>query len=178
MVSPLQNAIDFLKEFGLFDIVLPFLLVFTIVFAILEKTRVLGIEKDDKTPKKNMNAMVAFVFALIVVTTNKIVTTINKALPNVVLLLVVFVSFLLLIGLFSKSEELDFKNKHPRYYAFFVFIILATILLIFFGSITNNNGESWLSFILNYVSSNFEGSIVSTVIFLGVLLTLKNSLML
>ena len=44
MASTLQNAIEFFKAFGLFDIVLPFLLVFTIIYAILEKTRILGHE--------------------------------------------------------------------------------------------------------------------------------------
>ena len=54
MVSPLESAINFFKEFGLFSVVLPFLLVFTIVFAILEKTKVLGTEgkKDEEHPKR------------------------------------------------------------------------------------------------------------------------------
>ncbi len=170
MASPLQNAIDFLREFGLFDIVLPFLLVFTLVFAILEKTKVLGVEKDEKTPKKNLNAMVAFVFAMIVVATNKIVTTINMALPNVVLLLVVFVAFLLLVGLFSKTGELDFKERHPKYYSFFIFISVVTIFFIFLGSINTSSGQSWLNFAWDYVANNFEGAAVSSLIFLVILI--------
>src|SRR3990167_8357987 len=104
MVSPLQNAIQFFKEFGLFDVVLPFLLVFAIIFAILEKTMVLGSEGkgDSAKPKKNLNAMVAFVVAMLVVATNKIVTAINEALPNIVLIIVAFVAFLLMIGVFMK----------------------------------------------------------------------------
>jgi len=51
MTSPLVNAIEFLKEFCFFDVVLPFLLVFSITFAVLEKTRILGVESDGKTPK-------------------------------------------------------------------------------------------------------------------------------
>ena len=37
MASVLGNTIEFFTRFGMFDVVLPFLLVFTIVFAILEK---------------------------------------------------------------------------------------------------------------------------------------------
>ena len=44
MVTPLNNAIEFLREFGFFNVVLPFLLVFTVVFGILEKTRLFGTE--------------------------------------------------------------------------------------------------------------------------------------
>ena len=40
MVTPLGRAVEFFRDFGLFDIVLPFLLVFAIVFAVLEKTRI------------------------------------------------------------------------------------------------------------------------------------------
>jgi hypothetical protein len=172
MASPLQNAIDFFREFGLFDIVLPFLLVFTLVFAILEKTRILGVEGEGKTaaPKKNIDAMVAFVFALIVVATNKVVTTINAALPNVVLLIVIFVSFLLLVGVFAKTEEMDFRSKHRGYYNFFIFASLIAILLIFLGSITNSSGQSWLSFAWDYGANNFQGAVVSSIIFLAILL--------
>ena len=54
MATPLSNAIDFLKRLGFFDVILSFLFIFTIVFAILEKTKILGIEKDGR-PKKNIN---------------------------------------------------------------------------------------------------------------------------
>lgn len=172
MTSPLQNAIQFFRDFGLFDVVLPFLLVFTLVFAILEKTRILGIEGDSKStiPKKNLNSMVAFVFALIVVATNKVVTAINAALPNVVLLLVVFVSFLLLISAFAKSEEMDFRNMHKGLYNFFVFASLIAIIIIFLGSITNSSGQSWLSYVWEYSMNNFEGAVVSSILFFGILI--------
>ncbi len=172
MTSPLQNAIQFFRDFGLFDVVLPFLLVFTLVFAILEKTRILGIEGESKggVPKKNLNAMVSFVFALIVVATNKVVTAINTALPNVVLLLVVFVSFLLLISTFAKSEELDFRNLHKGLYNFFVFVSLFAIIIIFLGSITNSAGQSWLSYAWDYGMNNFQGAIVSSLLFFGILI--------
>ena len=45
MVSPFREVIQFFDGIGLFDVVLPFLLVFTIVFAIFEKTKVLGTEE-------------------------------------------------------------------------------------------------------------------------------------
>ena len=44
MATPFREVIEFFDSIGLFDVVLPFLLVFTIVFAILEKTKVLGTE--------------------------------------------------------------------------------------------------------------------------------------
>ncbi|MBW2999610.1 hypothetical protein KY339_02955, partial [Candidatus Woesearchaeota archaeon] len=54
-----RGALDFFAEIGVYDVVLPFLLVFTIVFAVLEKTRILGVEKvrDHEYSKKPLNAV-------------------------------------------------------------------------------------------------------------------------
>jgi hypothetical protein len=45
MASTLSNALEFFRDFGFFDVLLPFLLVFTVVFAVLQKTEVLGKDK-------------------------------------------------------------------------------------------------------------------------------------
>ena len=42
--SPFRTGIDFLDKLGVYEVLLPFLLIFTIVFAILEKTKVFGTE--------------------------------------------------------------------------------------------------------------------------------------
>ncbi len=170
MATPLGNAIQFFKDFGLFDIVLPFLLVFTLVFAILEKTRILGTEADEKTAKKNLNSMVAFVIGLLVVVSNKVVGAINSALPNVILLLVIFIAFLLLVGTFWKSGEKDFITDHPNLYKFFVFVTLISVILIFLGAIKAANGKSWLDYGWSYVSANWGGAVVSSFIIFGVLI--------
>ena len=170
MPSPLQNAINFFKDFGFFDIVLPFLFVFTIIFAILEKTKILGTEKDDgKTPKKNLDSMVAFVIAMIVVATNKVVSIINESLPNVVLLIVGFVSFLILVGTFWNGQE-DFMKSHKGWYKTFTIISFIFLIMVFLSAIKNDGGESWLSFGWNYMNDNWSGSVVSSFIFLIVLI--------
>mgnify|MGYP001570203101 CR=1 FL=1 len=164
MASPLQNAIDFFRNFGLFDVVLPFLLVFTIVFAILEKSKILGAE--DGKPKKNLNSMVSFVLALLVVATNRVVTALNLALPNIVLLLIVSISFVLLLGVFSKSEEMEFRKLHPGWYATFATLLFIGVILIFLNSIILSNGQSWLEYGFNYLITRWEGSVVASIIFL------------
>jgi len=171
MATPLGNAISFLRDFGLFDIVLPFLLVFALVFAILEKTMILGSEDPDKhIPKKNLDSMVAFVVALLVVAANKVVTTINEALPNIILLLVVLISFLILIGAFVKTGELDFSEKHQGWYAVFVGLIFIGVILIFLGSLKLSSGESWLEYAWNYALNNWGGSVFGSIVFFLILI--------
>ena len=69
MVSTFRNVLEFLDTLGVYDVLLPFILVFAIMFAILEKSKVLGTEtKGDVTiPKRNINSLVAFVIAFFVV---------------------------------------------------------------------------------------------------------------
>ena len=125
MPSPLEIAVNFLKDFGFFDILLPFLLVFTIVFAILEKTMILG--QENNKPKKNINAMVAFSIALFVVAASNIVAVLQQSLPMVTLVLIVIVSFMLLMGSFMGTGEFSFKDyKYTKYFlVFFLIVYLA-----------------------------------------------------
>ena|SRR3989344_5022416 len=168
MASTLANALDFFRSFGLFDVLLPFLLVFTVVFAILEKTKILG--SEDNKPKKNLNSMVSFVIALLVVAANKVVTALNIALPNIVLLLVISISFLLLVGVFSKTGELDFASKHVKWYAAFVVIIFIGVVLIFLDAIKTDTGGSWLETGWFYLTTRWESSAISAIIFLVVII--------
>ena len=175
MASPLGSAIEFLREFGFFDIVLPFLLVFTLVYAILEKTKILGTVKikDESIANKNLNSMVAFVIGLLVVATANVVRAINESLPNIILLAVVSFSFLILIGVFMKSEELDFSNKHKGWYKAFVILIFIGVVAIFLNSIyTISNGQEYslLIVVLNYILTGWDTAVFGSIIMLIVII--------
>lgn len=176
MVSPLANAIEFFKDFGLFDVVLPFLLVFTIVYAILEKTRLLGtvkVKDQGEVGNKNLNSMVAFVIGLLVVATANVVRAINESLPNIILLLVILISFLILIGVFWKTGEMDFAGKHSGWYKFFMVVLFIGVLAIFLNAIyvTNEGKEySLLIVILDWIIKNWSGTIFASIIVLLVII--------
>jgi len=176
MASPLGKAVEFLRDFGLFDVILPFLLVFTITFAVLEKTRILGTVRihgtDESIPNKNLNSMVSFVVALLVVATANIVRTINESLPNIILLLVASISFLILIGVFVKGE-LDFTEKHKGWNRTFIIIMFVGVILIFLNAIyINLNGEeiSVLEYIIDWIINNWSGAIFGSIIILVIVI--------
>lgn len=159
------DVIGFLDRLGVYDIILPFLLVFTIVFAIFEKTKVLGVEEvaGKMYPKKNLNAMAAFVIAFLVIASARLVAIINESLANIVLLLLVVVMFLLLIGTFyGEGEEVVLKGG---WRAVFMSVLLLGIILIFLNSIPMDSGDSFLSWFLNYVYNNFDSTAVSAIVF-------------
>ncbi len=125
--TPLGSAIEFLHDFGFYDVVLPFLLVFTIIFAVLEKTKIFGTEGGK--PKKNINAMIAFVIALMFVATTNLVIGTKEFLPNVVILLITLMSFMMLVGFFYADKEFSFE-KHKSWKILLTLIFFIGIVLM------------------------------------------------
>ena len=171
-MSVLSNALDFLREFGIFDVILPFLLVFAVVFGILEKTRILGEERVGKElyPRKNLNAIVAFVMAMLVVAATKIVGVINAALPQISLLIIVSLSFLLMIGIFMKPDNTLYEKLAGGWLTFIMIIMFVAVILIFLGTIPANEEQSWLEFAYNYVVEFWSGTLVATIILVAVVI--------
>jgi len=158
MASALGNIVEFLKDFGFFDVILPFLLVFTIVFGILEKTRIFGTEKvgGEEYPKKNLNSMVAFVIAFFVVAAKEIVTSLQVSLPMVALVLVILLSFMMLAGSFMGDKTFTFENS--KWAIFLTLVAFIAVLLIFFNSF------GWLDPIIGFVLANPGTVVVPTVL--------------
>ncbi|MBT6995088.1 hypothetical protein HN865_02330 [Candidatus Woesearchaeota archaeon] len=168
MASVLRGTIEFLQDFGLFDVVLPFLLIFAIIFAILEKTLILGKESDGG-PKKNLNSIVALVIALLFVSANKAVNIISTALPNIALMIVIAVSFLMMLGVFWKTEEFDFKDNESKWYVFFSFVMFVALALIFMGAYQIAPGISLLSKVFSSISGGILQSVLIGAVVIGVI---------
>ncbi len=99
-----MNFVDFvvyLERIGVADVLFPFILVFVLIFAILQKTKILG------NAAKKYNVVVAIVLGATVVLPHiigngpDIVPVINKALPNISVVIVAIIMFLILLGAFG-----------------------------------------------------------------------------
>ena len=176
MVSRFRETLLFFEKLGIYDVILPFLLVFTIVFAILEKTKIFGTEdlEGKKYTRKNLNSMVAFVSAFLVVASTKLVAIINETVANMVLLLILSVCFLLLAGSFHTGEKEFFLEK--GWATFFMILMFAGIVLIFLNAVKMDSGESWLQWgwekVFNQWDSASVGSIVLLIIVVGFMIFL------
>jgi hypothetical protein len=165
MASNFREIIEFFARIGIYDVVLPFLLVFTIVFAILEKTRVFGVErtKDGEFTKKNLNSMAAFVIAFLVIASSRLVAIINQTMANMVLLLILSVCFLILIGSFMQDKKegvfLEGAYKH-----IFMAIMFIGIILIFLNSL------GWLDTIMDYLINHYDSTLVGSIILMGIII--------
>jgi len=98
MATDIGNVFRILQDTGFYEYILPFILVFAILFAILEKTKILGGD-DQGTPKTNINVVLSFVIALIVIIQTEIVTVINTYLSKMALVIIVILIFMLVLGM-------------------------------------------------------------------------------
>ena len=158
MVTPFRGAIEFFDRLGIYEVVLPFLLVFTVVFAILERTKIFGTEKIDgkEYTRKNLNSMAAFVIALLTVASTQIVSIINQGLAKIVLILVVLISFLLLIGtFFGKEEEVKLTGGWKTWG---MGAVALGVILVFMNEV------GWLQPVWDQLTNNWNSSAIGSII--------------
>ncbi len=135
----LTDFIYRLEQMGIAEVLLPFILVFTLIYAILQTTKVLS-------EKKAINIVVGIAMGAGVVFPhvmgyypigNDPVIFINTFLPYVSIVVVAVITFLLLIGAFG----LDIKDMSNKTYPF---VILFALIFNFFTKeffshfVTNN----------------------------------------
>ncbi|MBI2142336.1 hypothetical protein HYU15_02495 [Candidatus Woesearchaeota archaeon] len=108
MAQSFNDIFAYLDELGIADSLLPFLLIFTIVYAIMNKTKIIG------EGKKNFNVIVSLILSLMVVVPHIMgrfpenqdpVVIMNTALPNISIILVAVFALLLLIGIFGQNLD-------------------------------------------------------------------------
>jgi hypothetical protein len=168
MVTPLSRGLEFLKDLGFYDIILPFLLIFTITFGVLEKTRIFGVQ--DGKPKTNINAMIAFVISLFFVATPRLVEAVQISLPQVAVLLVVIMSLMMVVGFIMSDKEFNFEN-HKGLKILLIFAIFVGIVLIFLNAVGWWD-EFWDMFGFDFWTSTagmtlvFLGVVVGAIIFI------------
>jgi hypothetical protein len=139
MVSYLYEW-EYLMQFIDGFAILPFLLIFTIIFAVLQKIKILG------EGKKKFNVIIALVIALSVIIPHltgsypygyDVVDLINIIIPQISLVAVTFVMLLLLTGIFA-----------PRWVSKSIAGILAMIsfvaVLVIFGGALEWWESGWL----------------------------------
>lgn len=170
--------IEFLDRIGIYDVILPFLLVFTAMFAILEKTKILGMEKIDgkEYTRKNQNAMLAFVISFLVVASSELVRTINEAMANFVILILLGISFMMLVGSLQTGDK-EFALSGGWKTAFYVIFFIG-IMGIFLHAI-HYKDQPFLEYAWDYTvdkwDTNWFGSLILIAIIVGFMVYITSS---
>ena len=140
------------------NLILPFLLLFAIVFAVLQKTKVLG------EGKKQIDAIVALVVALIVVAFAQAVDIIVFLMPVLGVSLVVVIVFLILLGTVFKEGEFKVHNSIKWIVGILAAIVLVVTLLVLTGR--------W-DYLIELISGEGDGdgtNVLTNIIFIVIIL--------
>ena len=130
------------------DLALPFLLVFAIIFAVLQKSEILG------KGKKQTDAIIALVAGLIVVAVGSATKIINNLLPVLAVGLVVLLVFFLLWGFAFKEGEFTIHKNVQWAIGGIAAITVVVAALYYTGgmdyvkNLVSGGGSSWLTNIL------------------------------
>jgi|SRR3989344_1947256 len=138
--------------------ILPFLLVFTIVFAILQKTKILG---EDK---KQIDALVSLSVALLLVAFAWPTGVITKLVPFLAVAVVIIFIFLLLYGFVASDKKEGLQLNKGVKIAAGIVILIALVVAVLWA--TNS-----LSFLTNAFSSgsNIWANVILIAAIIGVM---------
>ena|SRR3989344_1222582 len=112
------------------ETILPFLLIFTIVFAILEKSKILG------DGKRQIDAIVALAIGLLFIAFGSATDIVVRMIPILGIALVVILIFMILFGsLYNGKEEFKLHKYLKLAIAILIGIVVAITVLILTGGL-------------------------------------------
>ncbi|MSS74333.1 hypothetical protein EXS72_01700 [Candidatus Pacearchaeota archaeon] len=138
------------------EAILPFVLIFTVVYAILQKSGILG--KD----KQQIDALVALVVGLITITFANAVGIINDLLPFLAVSIVLILVFLILVAMVSTGKE--GIELHP---GFKWTIAILAFIAVFIAGLVVTGAWTWLA---NKFETSSGASWVTNIVFIIIIL--------
>ncbi|MFW6233542.1 MAG: hypothetical protein ACOC3Z_02680 [Nanoarchaeota archaeon] len=88
-----REVINNLVDIGFYNVILPFILVYAVIFAILEKSGIFKHSKEEQNQTKNINSIIAFVFGLFAVAATQTVIW----MQNFITIMITFIIFILMV---------------------------------------------------------------------------------
>lgn len=156
------SVFSYLDSFGITDIIIPFILIFTILFAVLQKISIFG-----KDTSKKYNVVIALGIALLSIiphTTGRyqqfdIVQVINSSLPQIGLILIGLVLLMVLVGLIGGKEQSGTSSVILGLAGILAVVLL---LLVFWRALYPYSSPSWLWF---FDDPSFQALLVILLVF-------------
>ncbi|NAZ25963.1 MAG: hypothetical protein GU343_00265 [Nanoarchaeota archaeon] len=142
------NPVNFnqlLSQYGFIDFVLPFLLIFSLVFMLLELSNLLKVSPDDPVGRK-LSALFSLAFALLSIYNQDLIRWLLSFIPNATLAVIGFSLLVIALALTNKKVPSGLR-------AFFAFLVVGIMLWLAVNSLSIANpsaGSSPLVGLLSY----------------------------
>ena len=158
-MATFYDMIMMFERLGFSDIVLPFILIFTLVFAVLQYIKLFppaGVtdDKEIRRRTKKFHMAIASVMAMAVVIPHlsgsypqgyDVVDIINSALPNVSVVAIAIIGALLILGLFN----INLETKQKDLFGGLLFVLALGLIIYIFGASAGWGWSipNWLGFL-------------------------------
>jgi len=97
IVNPLRNGIEIIEAFGFFNVVLPFILVYALVYGVLIKTDLFAFSKGSQG--QNVSNVIALATAFFVVASTDVVNQMLGVIPQATFMLIVILFILMIFAM-------------------------------------------------------------------------------
>ncbi|MFP3256727.1 MAG: hypothetical protein RXO36_02875 [Candidatus Nanopusillus acidilobi] len=168
-----DTLITLLNNLGFFNVILPFLLVYAIMYGILSKYKILGdpfAEGDKGKTTRSLISIVSAATGFFIVASSNVVLSLKTLIPYIVLFLLTVFFLILAISPFlqkeEKSGEIQIGNR-TRTILLASTIIIFTLMVIFILGLYNYINLSLASTVISS-SQTFIETIVVLAIMLGI----------
>ena len=118
------------EQAGIFSYVLPFLLIFAIVFGVLTRLNLFQGKKEDGTTNRTINAIIALVVGLLALQFELVPIFFSEIFPRIGIALSIILAVLVLAGLFIDPDNRVFMNILMGV----VLIVVAVVIYQSFGA--------------------------------------------
>jgi len=158
MAFTIASVLNQWQTAGIFDYVLPFLLIFSIVFGILASTNILG-------NKKGVNVIISLVVGLLALRLDFVQVFFAQIFPRLGVGLAVILALLIMTGLFVNSKE-------AKYWMWALAAIAVIIWMIVLAGSFESAG--WFGLYGGYIG-DYAGLIIGAVLLIGVIIAVVAS---
>jgi len=137
MATVYEGIISILETFGFFNIILPWMLTYTLIYGILLRTKVFGdpfsiANPNEARTARSISSVVAFSIATILIGSTSVVLRIREVLPLIILLIIIiFTLILALATIYLPTGKIE--EKYIKWIALFGIILFVLLMLSIFG---------------------------------------------
>ncbi|MDO8564351.1 MAG: hypothetical protein Q7R87_05060 [Nanoarchaeota archaeon] len=156
MVMDIGSLLSQWEAQGVFDFLLPFLLIFAVIFGILTTTNILGGAKN-----KGVHVVIAFVIGLLALRLDFVPRFFAEIFPRLGVGLAVILTLIILIGLFVPQDEMRFWLWGLGAIAFIIAIVVIS---------QSFEGYGWFS---SGSYSDYVGWIIGAVLVIGLIIAVS-----
>lgn len=162
MSGILTDGIIQLQEIGLFDTLIPFMLIFTIVFGVMTKVKIFEDKKFNVIIALGLSLITVFQHIIYPGSQYDVIGVINSALPQVSLVMVAVVMLFLILGLFGKIPMLG-EDRVSGVVGFLAVLVIVYI----FGS---SAGLNWWGDLPNWLYDREVYALVVVLLVFGLII--------